>query len=55
MKKPLCQVYPSLAHYKNCLEIQVETKYSFYDTLILAAAVETGCDVLYSEDLHDGQ
>ena len=29
-------------------------KFSFYDALIVAAALESGCDILYSEDLHDG-
>jgi predicted nucleic acid-binding protein len=29
--------------------------YSFYDSLILAAALECGCNTLYSEDMHDGQ
>jgi predicted nucleic acid-binding protein len=52
---PLCQIYPNLALYESCLELQAETRYSFYDSLILAAALQGGCDVLYSEDLHDGQ
>jgi len=52
---PLCQVYPDLALYESCLELQAETRYSFYDALILAAAVRGGCDLLYSEDLQDGQ
>lgn len=29
--------------------------YSFYDSLILAAALEAGCSTLYSEDMQDGQ
>ena len=29
--------------------------YSFYDSLIIAAALETNCSVLYSEDMQDGQ
>lgn len=29
--------------------------FSFYDSLILAAALETDCTTLYSEDLQDGQ
>ena len=29
--------------------------YSFYDSLIVAAALECGCDILYSEDMHHGQ
>ena len=52
---PLCQVYPSLSLYENCLDIQAETQYSFYDSLILAAAVQGGCEILYSEDLQAGQ
>ena len=30
-------------------------KLHFYDSLIIAAAVQAGCTVLYSEDLHHGQ
>lgn len=33
----------------------IETKPSFWDSLILSAAVSAGCSVLYSEDLNDGQ
>jgi predicted nucleic acid-binding protein len=29
--------------------------FAFYDALILAAAIEAGCDMLYSEDLQDGR
>lgn len=29
--------------------------YSFYDSLIIAAALEARCQVLYSEDMQDGQ
>lgn len=29
--------------------------FSFYDSLIVAAALEEGCSVLYSEDLQHGQ
>ena len=52
---PLCQVYPNLSLYENCLDLQAETRYSFYDSLILAAAIQGGCDILYSDDLHEGQ
>jgi len=35
----------------------IAQRYAFhiYDAAIVAAAVEAGCDVLYSEDLHAGQ
>ncbi len=29
--------------------------FSWWDSLIVAAALEAGCEVLYSEDLQDGQ
>ena len=29
--------------------------FAFYDALIVAAAIEAGCDVLYSEDLQHGR
>jgi predicted nucleic acid-binding protein len=29
--------------------------FSFYDALIVASALEAGCDTLYSEDLQDGR
>ena len=30
-------------------------RFSFYDSMIIAAAIESNCTTLYSEDLHDGQ
>ena len=29
--------------------------YGIYDSLVLAAAAQAGCEVLYSEDMRDGQ
>ena len=29
--------------------------YRIYDSLAIAAAIEASCNILYSEDLHDGQ
>jgi len=55
MLNPLCLVYPDLKLYESCLDIQSETNFSFYDSLILAGAVRGGCDILYSEDLQDGR
>ena len=52
---PLCQVFPTLDIYQNALDIQGKVGYSFYDALILAAALREGCTILYSEDLHAGQ
>lgn len=52
---PLCQVYPDLVLYETCLDIQEETGYGFFDSLILAGAVISDCRILYSEDLQDNQ
>jgi predicted nucleic acid-binding protein len=52
---PLCEVFPSMGLYRRALAIQSETRYSYYDSLVLAAAAEAGCSVLYSEDMQDGR
>jgi predicted nucleic acid-binding protein len=41
--------------HEAALQIAERYKYSIHDGLIIAAALETGCKVLYSEDLQDGQ
>ena len=52
---PLCQVYPDLNVYQTALEIQQKTAYSFYDSLILAGAIQAGCSVIFTEDMQHGQ
>ncbi len=32
-----------------------QTGFSFYDSLMLAAGIETNCGVMFTEDLHHGQ
>ena len=39
----------------HAIDISMKTGFSFWDSLILSAAVSSGCDTLYSEDLNDGQ
>lgn len=51
---PLCQHYPSTDFYDRALLLKDNTGYSFYDALIVTAAVEVGCRTLFSEDLQDG-
>ena len=41
--------------HEAALQIAERYKYSIYDGLIIAAALETGCNTVYSEDLEDGQ
>jgi len=51
---PLCHIYPDMDIYNVTLELVNRTNYSFYDSLILACALEAGCNKIYTEDLHDG-
>ena len=39
----------------SALSLSNKFSYSFYDSLIIASALESGCTILYSEDLHIGQ
>ena len=52
---PLWQVHPSQTLYRDALALKARYGYGFYDSLILAAALDAGCKVLYSEDLQHGQ
>jgi len=52
---PLWRVSPSPALYNRALDVQARYRYSFYDSLIVAAALAAGCTRVYSEDLQDGQ
>jgi predicted nucleic acid-binding protein len=52
---PLCAVHPSLELYQRAITLQSETGLSFYDSLIVAAALAGGCQTLYSEDLQAGR
>ncbi len=52
---PLCQVLTSVELCAVALDLQRETSYSFYDCLIVAAALEADCDELYTEDLQHGR
>jgi predicted nucleic acid-binding protein len=52
---PLCEVFASIDLYSNALEVAERWRYSFYDALIIASALQNDCRILYSEDLQDGQ
>ncbi len=52
---PLCEVFPTIGLCSEALSVQADTGYSFYDSLIIAAALESGCTTIYSEDLQAGQ
>ena len=52
---PLWTVNPTQAFFRRGLDVQARYKFSFYDSLIVAAALEAGCHTLYSEDLQHAQ
>jgi len=37
------------------IDLQAQSKIGFWDAMIVIAAAESGCDVLWTEDLSDGQ
>jgi predicted nucleic acid-binding protein len=53
--EPLWDVMPSRRLYDHAFDLHSRYRYSFYDSLIVAAALEAGCDRLLSEDFQDGQ
>ena len=53
--EPLCEIFPSSALFNDALDIQEGWKYSFYDSLIIAAALRADCRILFSEDLQHEQ
>ena len=53
--QPLNRVASSTPLIHTALDLQDETKYSFYDCLMLAAALQAGADTLYTEDLQHWQ
>jgi len=53
--RPLMAVSSSAALYVEALRLSSSYSLSWYDSIILAAAIEGGAHVLYSEDFQHGQ
>jgi len=51
MLAPLCEVFTSIDLLRRALFIKERWQFSFYDALIVAAAIQAECKILYSEDL----
>ncbi|MDR1785173.1 MAG: PIN domain-containing protein [Spirochaetaceae bacterium] len=52
----ICDLYITDANtVARALKIRARYRYSYYDCLILASALECGCAYLFSEDMRDGQ
>ncbi len=48
-------VYPSFDFIYTGLDISTTTRYSFYDSLIISAALKSSCSLLLTEDMQQGQ
>ncbi|MGB6687100.1 MAG: PIN domain-containing protein [Terracidiphilus sp.] len=53
--RPLLSVHSSQALYAEALRIQANSGFAWYDSLIVAAALQAKCDLLYTEDLQHGR
>jgi predicted nucleic acid-binding protein len=51
---PLVEVSPTASLYTRGMTLFDRYGFSFYDSLIVAAALEAGCATLYTEDLQSG-
>jgi len=52
---PLCSVQSSTELYRRALDVHERWQFSFYDSLVVAAALSASCRTLFSEDLQHGQ
>ncbi|MEY4503807.1 MAG: hypothetical protein RL154_99 [Pseudomonadota bacterium] len=39
----------------QALDLKEKYKFQFYDSLIISSALENSCEILYSEDMQNGQ
>ena len=53
--RPLLSIHSSPALYGEALRISAKHHLAWYDSLIVASAIEGRCQTLYSEDLQDGR
>ena len=53
--RPLLAVHSSQALYAEALFLHSQSGLSWYDSLIVSAAIQARCEILFSEDLQHGQ
>jgi len=53
--RPLLAVHSSQALYAEALFLHAQSGLSWFDSLIVSAAIQARCEVLFSEDLQHGQ
>ncbi|OQB53134.1 MAG: tRNA(fMet)-specific endonuclease VapC [Firmicutes bacterium ADurb.Bin146] len=52
---PMCSVFPGTELYFSALEISESTQYSFYDSLIIASSLSSGCTSILTENMQHNQ
>jgi predicted nucleic acid-binding protein len=53
--RPLLAVHSSPALYVEALRVAGKHRFAWYDSIIVASALESRCDTLYSEDFQHGR
>ena len=53
--RPLLAAHSSQALYAEALYLNSQSGLSWYDSLIVSAAIQARCEILFSEDLQHGQ
>src|ERR1035441_4861457 len=53
--RPLLGVHSSQALYAEALHLHAQSGLSWYDALIVSAAIQARCDLVFTEDLQHGQ
>jgi predicted nucleic acid-binding protein len=55
VSRPLLSIHSSQALYLEALHLQSRYHLSWYDSLVVAAAIQADCELLLTEDLQHGQ
>lgn len=53
--RPLVAVHSSPALYAEALRLQSQSQLSWHDALIVSSALQAQCNILFTEDLQQGQ
>ena len=53
--RPLCTIQSSFSIYQRAFALREQSSISWYDSLVVAGALEGACKTLYTEDMQDGR
>jgi len=51
---PMLRVHSSTELFRSAIDLANRYQFPWYDSLVVAAAIEARCEILYSEDFQDG-